>query len=310
VVNEKERALKQLIQTEKMASLGQMAAGLAHELNNAIAVLERNSTWLSQRVADFILQEHREDYKFFSSGLEQGRRFSSRDIRKRTKELIKKFPVDQENARKLAETGISSSELKELPGTLDEITDEIYTYWEFGASFHDMKIAAQHATHVVKSVKALASQSSAREPNVDVNQSIHEALALLSSPLRKVEVKLNLGKLPAMTANKGELVQIWANLVKNSVEAMAKAEIDDQHLMISSEARDKTMLVRIQDNGPGIPGDAVERIFQPSFTTKERGLDFGLGLGLTIVERIVLSYDGEISVRSKPGKTVFTVKLK
>ena len=310
VVNEREEALKQLIQTEKLASLGKMAAGLAHELNNAIAVLERNANWLSDRVSELFQEEHVRRHAFFQTGLEEGRKVSSREIRKRADALMTSLRLPEEEARKLAETGISRSSLTAFSCDLKPNARAIHTYWELGASFHDMKVAARHATHVVRSVKALASQSSVREGGFDVNLSIKEALALLGSPLRGIEVSLQLSPLPAIVANKGDLVQVWANLIRNAVEAMSKASTEGRQIRISSKAEGRSIVVRIQDNGPGIAEKFLKRVFEPNFTTKERGLDFGLGLGLTIVQQIVLSYNGEVFVKSGPGKTVFTVKLR
>jgi hypothetical protein len=178
-----------------------------------------------------------------------------------------------------------------------------------GTTLHDMSLAAGLAAHVVKSVKALASQSALRDMKVDVNESIKEALALLSSPLRKIELKLALAPLPTIAANKGDLVQVWSNLIKNAIEAISNAGAQNGQIKIESKTHGKHLIVHIQDNGPGVPKENLPKIFQPSFTTKEKGLNFGLGLGLTIVESIVTSYNGEIAVKSKPGETIFTVKL-
>ncbi|HEX9654730.1 MAG TPA: ATP-binding protein [bacterium] len=304
---EKERTLKKLVQSEKMASLGQMAAGIAHELNNAIAVLDRNTAWLKARLAHDLGQDHQEEFEYFQIGLQEGRKLSTREVREQTKEYSKRYGLDEDRARKLAETGLTG---KSWPKSgLDKITDTVYDFWEMGTTLHDMSLAAGLAAHVVKSVKALASQSALRDTKVDVNESIKEALALLSSPLRKIELKLALAPLPTIAANKGDLVQVWSNLIKNAIEAISNAGAQNGQIKIESKTHGKHLIVHIQDNGPGVPKENLPKIFQPSFTTKEKGLNFGLGLGLTIVESIVTSYNGEIAVKSKPGETIFTVKL-
>jgi hypothetical protein len=306
---EKERTLTKLIQTEKLASLGQMAAGIAHELNNAISVLERNANWLREMLTPILNERYPNEIQFFASGGVEGRSISSRDVRARSKEIAREMRIPDSQARKLAETGLTLTEMKNIQKEGRDIF-AAYRLWELGTAFYDMQVASRHASHVVRSVKNLAARGSRREQGFDINESIQEALTILSSPLRKVEVDLKLGELPAISANKGELVQVWMNLIKNASEAMLKARIENPALHIRSSVKKNFILVEVEDNGPGIPRAHLERIFQPDFTTKETGLEFGLGLGLSIVERIVNSYGGDVNVRSKPGKTVFVVRIR
>ncbi len=306
---EREKALLKLIQSEKLASLGQMAAGIAHELNNAIAVLERNTQWLHDHLATILEQRNREDFVHFQRGFTEGRTLSSREVRAQAKDLLQRFALSEESARKLAEANLSGDELEGASGDLDSIADIINYYWEIGATLYDMAIAAHHAAYVVKSVKLLATEESEAATHVDVNGTINEAIALLRSPLRKIQVEFKLSDIPAIAANSGELVQVWTNLINNAIESMAGAGIEDGRLTVRSSRSKHAICVTVEDNGPGIPKEILPKIFQPNFTTKEKGLQFGLGLGLTIVERIVNSYGGEIEVKSKAGATKFTVKL-
>ena len=306
---EKEKALKKLIETEKLASLGQMAAGIAHELNNAISVLDRNTNWL-KRAFVMVLQAHQEQYfPFFYHGLEHGRACSSREIRSMTSEYQEKYGLNVKQAKKLAEMGLSG-------GLLDEALKEPLTdldgrnhYWQLGATFHDMNAASGLASHVVRSVKALAVQKTASAVNVNVNQTIREAMILLASPLRRIQTVLDLDDLPKITASSGELIQVWINLIRNSIDALAHSGQSERVIRIKSRPGKNVIVVSIEDNGPGIPAELISKIFQPNFTTKEKGLDFGLGLGLSIVTRIINDMEGEVSVKSVPGKTVFTVHI-
>ena len=307
LVMERERAIEKLIESEKMISLGQMAAGIAHELNNAIAVLERNTDWLSERLEAYLADERSAYLSFYQESLQRGRRLSSREVRQRSGELQARYGCSRDVARKMAETGFSEDTFR--ASELEQQVRSGHRYWEFGAAFHDMRLAARHATHVVQSMKTLGARHATRRPDVDVNESIHETLALLRSPLRPVKVNLSLAALPTITANKGELVQIWTNLIKNACESMQQAGTPDPELRIYSASDDIHIRVQVQDNGPGIPPEILPRIFQPDVTTKVGGLSFGLGLGLTIVERLVTDYAGALAVESAPGKTVFTVEL-
>jgi len=308
IAAEKEQALKMLMDAERLASLGQMAAGLAHELNNAIAVLERNSAWVRNKISEVIdkYEQHYADY--FRIGIEKGRMFSSRQVRQRTKEIEKEYGFDESFANKIAQTSIPVDFFLNKSLKKDEI-EELLNFWNMGSAFHDIEIAAKHAAHVVKSVRALAEKKGSKKSGVNVNESIREALSLLSSPLRKVEVKLSFSDVPRINANKGELVQVWLNIIKNGIESLTQQKIKEGRLSVSTFYKDGYIFVNIEDNGPGIPKDLLPKIWQPDVTTKAEGIEFGLGLGLTIVERIVKSYHGDIDVKSRPGKTVFTITL-
>jgi signal transduction histidine kinase len=306
---EKERSLKALIHTEKMASLGKISAGIAHELNNAIAVLMRNTDWLSHNLADVIKDNHPEQFHFYEKGVKDGRQMSSLEARQRAKVIAEKFDLTQTVAHKIAQTGISDDILSVLSKTLASEIDRINHYWEIGATLKDMMIAADHATHVVKSVKALGAQQSERTHELDISESVREALTLLSSPLRKVTVTLTLASTPLIYGNKGEIVQMLINMLQNACESMSAAATPEPSIEVSSYHEGNDVLLMVSDNGPGIPADILPRIFEPSLTTKKEGNIIGLGLGLTIVKRLVDSYKGKISVQSQPGKTCFTVRL-
>jgi hypothetical protein len=306
---DKQRAMSKLIQTEKLACLGEMAAGIAHELNNSIAVLIRNTEWIRNRVSDYCTKHYSDLYTYYQTGLSQGRRLSTRRVRQRQKQLMKQFNLEQDVSDKIAQIGLSDEEVKQWPGPLAETANRIFKAWDMGAVLRDMRLAGQHSKHVVRSVKAMGVEVSARKTGLDVNESIRKTLSLMGSSLRTIMVQLQLAPLPSITANEGELVQIWTNLIKNAVENMNSVRPLEPELVVTSAFEKKTIRVRVQDNGPGIDPDLLPRIFRPNITTKTDGLSFGLGLGLTIVDRLVNSYRGGISVKSSPGKTIFTISL-
>ena len=306
---ERERTLKKLIQTEKLASLGQMAAGLAHELNNAITVVERNTDWICSQLGKIIDEERADTSNCFTAGVKSGRLFSTREVRKRSKYLKSRFSISEDLAKKLVEMDIPDDLIHEKKDDLEGWAKTMHLYWEMGSTFHDMAVASRHAAYVVKSVKALAVQKSPRKTELDINESIREALALFSSPLRKIQLKQTLGTLPFIEGNMGELVQVWINLIENAIDSMSASTDDEKILEIESYIKNETITIAITDSGSGIPENLKSKILQPNFTTKEKGLEFGLGLGLTIVERIINSYNGEIKIDSKPGCTSFIVTL-
>lgn len=309
IIIEKEQTFEKLIESEKLASLGQMAAGIAHELNNSIAVLKSNNEWLSEKVGEVLKQNHSTEFDFYQKGLQKGRTLSSSETKVKAKELSKKFSISRNLARKFVEVGLNEREISDLRNDIETEIINKHKSWEIGTAFFDISIASKQAAHVVSSVKNLGAKSSVREPNQNLNESIQDALVLLRNNLREINLVLELKNLNPITANEGEFVQIWTNLLNNAAESLKSSNVKEPQIRISSEQKKNFISVKIQDNGKGIPKEILGKIFQPNVTTKVGGLSFGLGLGLTIVERLVNSYKGEISVTSKTGETIFEIKI-
>ena len=306
MATEKEEAITHLLKAEKMATLGQLAAGLAHELNNAVGVLKSKSDWLSIEMENYfnILRDN-EAYDFYKKGLKEGHKLTTREVRKRKGEIEKKLGLSSKLAKKAARSGYDIQDLSKYKERLASLI----SFWEIGTAFHDMGLASKHASAVVQSVKELGAGSAERKSGMDVNKTIRDALTLIQSALRQVEVATELEESIYTEASSGELVQVWINLFKNACESMVNSHTEDPLLKVISEKTRKWITVRVIDNGPGIPEHLLTQIFQPNMTTKKGGLSFGLGLGLPISLNIIEDYDGEISVNSKPGHTEFIVKL-
>ncbi|GAA5215573.1 ATP-binding protein [Corallincola platygyrae] len=306
---EKEEAQANLYRAEKMSTLGQLAAGLAHEMNNAIGVITRKTEYLSSSF-DELLQTHLPvEARFFRKGRQSGEHGTSAEMRKRVRDYQRAFSISRLAAKQLARIAPTIEDAKSLgPGVLSQL-DNMARYFELGRDVHDMEFAAQHAANIVKSVKVLGRGDFERGPETDVIESINEAIALVKSDLRAVNVELDLQPLPSIFGNITELVQIWVNLLKNASDALVMAGTVNATVTVKTKLYKYHLEVSVSDNGPGVPEELKEKIFQPDFTTKKSGLSFGLGLGLAIVQRLVESYQGEVVLRSKPGKTTFKVKL-
>ena len=141
---------------------------------------------------------------------------------------------------------------------------------------------------------------------------------LLTNKLKHITVETELDPCPLLTADLTELVQIWTNIINNAYDAMQQAQTPNATVRIctsSFHAEGHDLLpteyvrVSISNNGPPIPEEIHEKIFNPNFTTKKLGLDFGLGLGLSIVRRLVDSYNGTIELISNETETTFTINL-
>lgn len=309
--HERQETVRRLVQVEKMASLGQMAAGLAHELNNAIGVIRRNAETLADRLrAQAAALGQGKWLPWFERGLSQGQALSSEEVRSRRQTIEDSLGLTHRTAKKLAKAGLSPADLSDVRGADKEAeAAAIVEQFEAGVGLHDLTLAAQHAESVVRSVRELGAQYRREPLPTDLNRTLREALALLKKNLKTIEVQIDAGDIPELVVSPSDWLQVWINLIKNAAEALISAQTPKPRIRISTDLDGQAVRVRIADNGPGIPPELAERIFQPHVTTKRDGLDFGLGLGLTIVERIVQSYQGKLSVSSKPGETIFTLHL-
>ena len=306
MAKESQTHLQKLMKTEKMVTLGQMAAGLAHELNNSIGVLSSN---LAQ-VEDFVRKcLGKGNSMFFEKGLQSGQSLSSAEARKLRGEYEKKLNIKGNLSRRLAKTGIDPRDIVKVAGKDPVKIESIYEEWEAGTTLYDMKISSKQSAHVVRSVKQLGVAEHSWSKEVNINDTIHEALAILRSLAKKVDVQIDLRDIDLIEAIPGELVQVWINLMKNALESMLGANTKDPLLKVRSSQTKNNIHVSVTDNGPGIPTQIREKIFEPSFTTKVGGLSFGLGLGLSIVQRIIESHGGTINLNSKPGQTEFLISL-
>lgn len=311
LMQEKEAAMKKLYESDKLATLGQMAAGLAHELNNAIGVMNGNSEWLAGEVFKYFKNtEIDRVFSNFEKGFTDGQMLSSMEVRKERKQLEKNLKLPVSAAKKLAKIGIGEKDIRDFLELeeFEEMIDRMYYFWEMGVAIHDILLATRHAVHVLNSIKQLSVSDQARE-EIELDDTFSEALVLLKTALRQVELNRKTTEGISIIANKGELVQIWVNIIKNACESMLQSGTKNPSLIVESTRKRGYAWVRITDNGPGIPADLQEKIFRPNFTTKKGGLSFGLGLGLSVVQRLVDSYNGKIEVFSKKGKTSFIIKL-
>ncbi len=311
MAHERQETLKKLIQTEKMATLGQMAAGIAHELNNSVGALSSNLKQVQEEFLNYLKSNGDKDaVKYFEKGLNEGQELTSSEARKARSELEKLDFLNKSTIKTLSRAGIGAREVKAVVGKDKTAAKKIASFWEMGYLLHDMEIAAKQSTHVIQSVKNVGVQKRRWTKNANINKTVIEALAILRSIVKDISVELKLDvKLPPTEACTGEIIQIWINLIKNAVESLENHGTKNPKVRITSKLSGNRIKISVVDNGPGIPKDISKKIFNPNFTTKVGGLSFGLGLGLTIVERIIDDHNGEIKLTSKPGSTRFDIFL-
>ncbi|EIC9814603.1 cyclic nucleotide-binding domain-containing protein [Vibrio alginolyticus] len=299
----KEKALQKLHTAEQMTTLGQLAAGIAHELNNAIGVVSSKSERLETVIMELLEEVHPEASQFFDFGLMQGQQVSSSEARKRGRHFEKYYGLTKEVARDLARA-VPNNFLSEHWLKRPE---EAIRFWQMGRDLHDLRIASKHTVGIVRSVKQLGRTDIDLDEAININDSINRALALLQSDLRRVSVRFSPADLPAFIGSQTELVQVWVNILKNACDALGETE--KPGIEIHTRESKGKILVTIANNGPEIDEATRRKIFRPNFTTKKGGLSFGLGLGLSIVKRIIAGYNGSIVVKSDSEKTIFRIKL-
>ncbi|EPE6794352.1 sensor histidine kinase [Vibrio alginolyticus] len=299
----KEKALQKLHTAEQMTTLGQLAAGIGHELNNAIGVVSSKSERLETVIMELLEEVHPEASQFFDFGLMQGQKVSSSEARKRGRHFEKYYGLTKEVARDLARA-VPNNFLSEHWLKRPE---EAIRFWQMGRDLHDLRIASKHTVGIVRSVKQLGRTDIDLDEAININDSINRALALLQSDLRRVSVRFSPADLPAFIGSQTELVQVWVNILKNACDALGETE--KPGIEIHTRESKGKILVTIANNGPEIDEATRRKIFRPNFTTKKGGLSFGLGLGLSIVKRIIAGYNGSIVVKSDSEKTIFRIKL-
>ncbi|HET9590540.1 MAG TPA: ATP-binding protein [Anaerolineales bacterium] len=320
-----------LHQQEKMASLGTLSAGLAHELNNPAAAAQRSASQLGETQARWLGLTHRIEVAAFEENQtewfhsfmqETARRFESP---LKFDALEKIDLVDQlqawletngtESAWELAPAMVSfgwnSEALEELKRQLSPALFHLSIQW-LGTGCLMMGLLSEvlqtteRISQIVHAIKSYTYLDQAPLLEVDVHEGLENTLVIMQHKLKKgVTVKREYSpSLPRIEAFASELNQVWTNIIDNAVDAMSgKGE-----LRIKTFEADNRVVVEIADNGPGIPDDIQTRIFDPFFTTKPPGQ--GTGLGLHISHDIVANrHQGQLLVESKPGETKFKIIL-
>lgn len=313
---ERERRFREM---QAFSQLGQFSAGVAHELNNAISVIDRGSEWLARALSRQIKQTVPEsDFAVFEIGLHTGRCVASRDARQAAKALRSQYKLSPAAALEVAQMGLPPEMLDSLSESLDSKAKALHELWELGATFHDLTVAAEQAAGVVESMKHLGGRGGIAAAPVNVHDTIAIALTIMRSVMSGVKLRRSYVKDPPFVhLNKGELVQVWVNLIHNACDAMPDRAKSDQELgeagrpelFILTSTNHDQLSVRFRDTGAGIAPELLDKIFQPNFSTKKSGLSFGLGIGLSIVRRIVSSAGGTITASNWERGAEMTVLL-
>lgn len=320
----------QLRQRERLASLGTLAAGLAHELNNPAAAAQRSAAELARAIEILASTISR----FVSSGVERAEAEQLVALQQEALAGVGSAPVtdrlaladrEDELARSLdaqgqegwrlapvlAEAGLDEGWIDRVAALAGPATGAALDWVTASLSARglaaEVEASAERISKIVSAVKDYTYMDRGELQDVDVNAGLESTLTILKHKVKQGDVTIVREydpKLPRVPAAGSELNQVWTNLLDNALDAVdGKGTITIR----TGAVGDERVVVEIEDDGPGIPADAQSRVFEPFYTTKPAGS--GTGLGLDISRRIVIGHRGSIVLTAAPGRTRFTVSL-
>jgi signal transduction histidine kinase len=313
-------------QREKLASLGKLSAGLAHELNNPSAAARRSAAALRDclgrlRVAARSTMIGPDDCAKLAQTEEEIRsslkpaQFKDEFARVEREEAIQSW-LESHNvseawklAPHLADANLADAHLARFASAAgasvgSELT-RFATLLEMDRIAEELENSSARISDLIRAIKEYSYMDQGSVQEVDIQHSIENTLTIMHHKLKRgITVTRDYAPgLPKVMASGSELNQVWTNLIDNAADAMN----GNGKLGIRVARENDFILVEIADNGPGIPPEVKSRIFDPFFTTK--GVGEGTGLGLDVVNRIVKNVHGQINVTSVPGDTRFQVRI-
>lgn len=302
-----------LIESEKMATLGNLAAGMAHELNNPVAAILQAAEHLHQDLRGLL--ESAPELAAAAAALDLGlerQPLSTRDERKIRAELAAGLGTDAAHAQRLVAAGLRSAAdyaaIRRNATTTPpaSLLDQVESGGEIGTSLRNIGNCSRRIAALVRSLKVYARADQEWSDDTDVNSTLEDVLAILTSKIKHLTLHKEYSVLPPIRCIPSQLQQVWTNLIHNAVQAMDGC---GEITLRTTSPRPGVVHVEIEDDGPGIPPDVQQRIYDPRFTTKSGRVEFGLGLGLPICRSIIDRHGGSLTFDSRPGRTVFTVEL-
>jgi signal transduction histidine kinase len=316
---------------ERLTSLGTMAAGLAHELNNPASAARRAAAQMTEAldvigssIARFVeagveREQAEQLVELQRQALARASACTALDVLDASDaedELLARLQalgVEEpwRLAEPLAAAGVDQAWLDQVAAAAGPATDAALRW--VAASLSGIRLAAEleesteRMSSLVKSVKSYAYMDRGELVEVDLHEGLETTLAVLGYKLKHTEIEIVREydrTLPKLTVRGSELNQVWTNLLDNAIDAVGERGT----ITIATHADGQCAVVEISDDGPGVPDDVVARIFDPFFTTKDVGQ--GTGIGLATARRIVVDrHNGSLTLDSAPGRTTFRVRL-
>ncbi|MCP4594748.1 MAG: cyclic nucleotide-binding domain-containing protein [bacterium] len=307
-----ENAQLRLVESEKMAQLGQLSAGVAHELNNPIAAIQRAVDFISEDLLSLLVDlPDGEMVKATMVSALTSTPLSTREQRKLRATLAETVGNDV-LAQRLVKVGITTpdehrSRFRGLAD--DERARQVVSmerYHQLGESLRNLSSCSERVSAIVSSLRSYSRADETAVAEVNLHEGLENTLLMFGHALREVEVQKEYADLPSVECRVGEINQVWTNIISNGLQAMK----NQGTLRIETDVPDADHVrVRITDSGGGVPPEHLERVFELNFTTKAGQASFGLGMGLAICRQIVTRHGGTIEMESQPGRTCVAVVL-
>jgi len=267
---------QELVHKEKMASIGQMAAGIAHEINNPLSYVISNFSSMDSYLESIVKLQ----------GLQS--------------EFLNSIELGQDQ---------KISQMKKSISEYEEEADIQFVFEDIRSVISDSFNGLKRVKNIITDLKSFTYSQSTELEICDINHVVDETLTLLKFEITdEILIEKQLDVVPQFMAHNGLMVQVLTNLVKNAIQAMREHNTQSPTVTITVQQRDDNILILIKDNGPGIPEESRGKIFDPFFTTKTVGE--GTGLGLSVVFNIIKRLNGELSFNSKTNQyTEFVISF-
>lgn len=323
----------QLQQSEKMAQLGTLTAGVAHELNNPAAAVKRSSDQLIEAMHDLdgsyahisrlgfdegqweVLNRLAETANQSAASPPEMDAITRSDLESQIEMWLEDHNIDEAwlIAPNLVNLKFDEDELTALADEFPEerlmcIIEWLDATFTVHSLLNELSQGSGRISNIVKALKSYAYLDQAPIQSVDIHKGLDDTLTILQNKLKKgINVKREYDpNLPEVMGYGSELNQVWTNIIDNAIDALDSRE--DSQIILRTHQESEWVVVEIEDNGPGIPKEIQTKIFDAFFSTK--GVGKGTGLGLNISYSIVVQkHRGDLRVKSEPGKTIFEVWL-